>query len=56
MTTSGTAPPRCSLGYDFTDIEDGYVGYQEPHDVDTPLRGWLAEQGLSDVALMTDEP
>jgi len=27
------------LGYDFTDIEDGYVGYQEPHEIDTPLRG-----------------
>lgn len=43
------------LGYDFTDIEDGYVGYQEPHDVDTPLRAWLADRGLPDVPLMTDE-
>lgn len=44
------------LGYDFTSIEDGYVGYQEPHDVDTPLRAWLAEQGLPDVPSMTTEP
>ena len=43
------------LGYDFTDIEDGYVGYQEPHDVDTPLRSWLAERGLTDIPGMTDE-
>lgn len=44
------------LGYDFTNIEDGYVGYQEPHDRDTPLRAWLAEQGLPDVPSMTIEP
>jgi Phytanoyl-CoA dioxygenase (PhyH) len=44
------------LGYDFTDIEDGYVGYQEPGKIDTPLRAWLAEHGLPDVPLMTDEP
>lgn len=44
------------LGYDFTNIEDGYVGYQEPkNEVDTPLKSWLAERGLSDVPMMTDE-
>jgi len=44
------------LGYDFTDIEDGYVGYQEPKDVDTPLWLWLADRGLPDIPLMTEEP
>ena len=44
------------LGYDFTNIEDGYVGYQEPHEVDTPLKSWLAERGLPDIPLMTEEP
>jgi phytanoyl-CoA dioxygenase PhyH len=44
------------LGYSFTDIEDGYVGYQEPHDVDVPLKLWLAERGLTDVPPMTREP
>lgn len=45
------------LGYDFHNIEDGYVGYQEPNtDVDTPLRAWLADRGLTDIPRMTTEP
>lgn len=47
---------RQLLGYSFTEIEDGYVGYQEPHEVDTPLRAWLAERGLPDVPQMMPEP
>lgn len=48
---------RQLLGYDFTSIEDGHVGYQEPNtDVDTPLKAWLEERGLSDVPMMTLEP
>lgn len=44
------------LGYDFTNIEDGYVGYQEPKtEVDTPLKGWLADRGLPDIPMMTEE-
>ena len=44
------------LGFDFSDIEDGYVGYQEPRaDVDTPLKQWLAERGLTDVPSMRDD-
>jgi hypothetical protein len=43
------------LGYDFSDIEDGYVGYQEPKGPDTPLKDWLAERGLPDIPQMTDE-
>lgn len=43
------------LGYDFSDIEDGNVGYQEPKDTDTPLRFWLAERGLPEVPQMTEE-
>jgi ectoine hydroxylase len=44
------------LGYDFTGIEDGYVGYQEPTaDLDTPLRQWLAERGLTGIPAMRDD-
>lgn len=44
------------LGYDFTDVEDGYVGFHEPHDVDTPLKFWLAERGLTDIPPIAPEP
>jgi ectoine hydroxylase len=45
------------LGYDFTNIEQGHVGYQEPNtNVDTPLKAWLAERGLTDIPMMTTEP
>jgi ectoine hydroxylase len=45
------------LGYDFSGIEDGYVGYQEPNgELDTPLKGWLAARGLTDIPMMTVEP
>jgi ectoine hydroxylase len=45
------------LGYDFSGIEDGYVGYQEPHtELDTPLKDWLAARGLTDIPMMTEEP
>ncbi|HLH99867.1 MAG TPA: phytanoyl-CoA dioxygenase family protein [Acidimicrobiales bacterium] len=48
---------RQLLGYSFTSIEDGHVGYQEPNtEVDTPLKAWLAERGLTDVPMMTREP
>lgn len=43
------------LGFPFTDIEDGYVGFQEPSEADTPLKSWLAERGLNDVPLIADE-
>ncbi len=55
-TYANASPVRKQLlGYDFSGIEDGYVGYQEPHEIDTPLKAWLAERGLTDVPNMTDE-
>jgi ectoine hydroxylase len=39
------------LGFDFTDITDGGLGYQQPSEVDIPLRSWLAERGLRDIPL-----
>jgi ectoine hydroxylase len=45
------------LGYDFSNIEDGNVGYQEPNtERDTPLKAWLADRGLTDIPMMTTEP
>jgi ectoine hydroxylase len=43
------------LGFDFTDILDGGLGYQQPHDIDIPLRGWLAGRGLTDIPLIAPE-
>jgi ectoine hydroxylase-related dioxygenase (phytanoyl-CoA dioxygenase family) len=37
------------LGWDFSEIADGYQGYSEPQDSDTPLKGWLAGRGLDDI-------
>ncbi|HVX42985.1 MAG TPA: phytanoyl-CoA dioxygenase family protein [Mycobacteriales bacterium] len=42
------------LGYSFTDVEDGNVGYCEPHDVDTPLKFWLAERGIEVPGMVAD--
>jgi ectoine hydroxylase len=39
------------LGFDFTDITDGGLGYQQPSEADIPLRAWLAERGLGDIPL-----
>jgi ectoine hydroxylase len=38
------------LGYDFSDIEDGGLGYQQGRDeIDMPLRAWLLARGVTDV-------
>ena len=38
------------LGYDFSDIEDGGLGYQQGRDeLDMPLRAWLLQRGVTDV-------
>jgi ectoine hydroxylase len=45
------------LGYSFTNMEDGYVGYHEPNpNVDTPLKAWLAEHGLTGIPQLVPEP
>jgi ectoine hydroxylase len=47
---------RQLLGYDFHNIEDGWVGYQEPDtDEDTPLRAWLTERGLTDIPQVAED-
>ncbi|HET7121418.1 MAG TPA: phytanoyl-CoA dioxygenase family protein [Solirubrobacterales bacterium] len=39
------------LGYDFSNIEEGGLGYQQGEDeIDMPLRAWLEERGITDVA------
>jgi ectoine hydroxylase len=43
------------LGFDFTDILDGGLGYQQPSEVDIPLRAWLADRGLTDVPLIVPD-
>ena len=51
------SPLDDALGFSFSGIEDGYVGYQEPHtQLDTPLKDWLAARGLIDIPMMTEEP
>lgn len=48
---------RQLLGYDFTGVEDGYVGYQEPNPaLDTPLLAWLQARGLGDLPGTVPEP
>jgi ectoine hydroxylase len=38
------------LGFDFSDIEDGGLGYQQGRDeIDMPLRAWLTQRGITDV-------
>jgi ectoine hydroxylase-related dioxygenase (phytanoyl-CoA dioxygenase family) len=54
---AGASPVRRQLlGYDFSDIYDGDLGYQQPTESDTPLKGWLADRGLGDIPLMMPEP
>lgn len=45
---------RQLLGHDFTSIEDGDLGYQQPSPVDAPLKGWMAERGWDVPALVGD--
>lgn len=51
----GAGPVRKQLlGYDFSSIEDGDLGYQQPRDVDVPLRSWLSERGWDVPPLVGD--
>jgi hypothetical protein len=34
------------LGGAFTDMNNGYMGYTQPHDADVPLKFWLKDRGL----------
>lgn len=45
---------RQLLGYDFSSIEDGDLGYQQPSPADVPLKGWMQDRGWEVPALRGD--
>jgi hypothetical protein len=43
------------LGYSFTDVNEGFLGYVLPNDVDVPLKAWLEERGLGHLPQVVGE-
>lgn len=54
VLAGASAVRRQLLGDDFTSIEDGDLGYQQPSPADVPLKGWMAERGWDVPALVGD--
>jgi ectoine hydroxylase len=51
LLNSGDLVRKQLLGYSFTDVNKGYLGWGMPKDIDNPLKAWAKEKGLGDLPM-----